>query len=121
MRCLREAIRQKRTELWKNQSRILHYDNSPAHTSMSERKFLANNKNCIDGSTTTVFIGLGPCWLFPVRKTEDTDERKAFCYDLGEEAAGDTKKRVSKVFRGLEKLLAYIWGGLPWRGQHSYW
>ena len=28
---LREAIRQKRTELWKNQSRILHHDNAQRH------------------------------------------------------------------------------------------
>ena len=39
MRRMREAIRQKRTELWKNQSRILHYDNGPAHTSILVREF----------------------------------------------------------------------------------
>ena len=31
---LREVIRQKRTELWKIQSWILHHSNEPAHTSM---------------------------------------------------------------------------------------
>ena len=34
MRHWREEIRQKRTELWKHQSWILQYDNTPAHTSM---------------------------------------------------------------------------------------
>ena len=38
---LREAIRQKRTELWKNQTWILHHDNAPAHTSMRAREFWA--------------------------------------------------------------------------------
>ena len=48
-------------------------------------------------------------FLFP--KTEDTDERKAFCYDWGDkteirtEAVGDAKKQVSELFRGLEKTL----------------
>ena len=32
IRWLREAIRQKRIELWKTQSWILHHDNAPAHT-----------------------------------------------------------------------------------------
>ena len=34
IRRLRKAIRQKRTELWKNQSWIFHHDNARAHTSM---------------------------------------------------------------------------------------
>ena len=37
MRRLHEVIRQKRTEFWKNQSRILHHDNTPAHTSLLVR------------------------------------------------------------------------------------
>ena len=69
---LREAIRQKSTELWKNQSWILDHDNAPAHTLMLVREF------------------------FPLHKTEDTDERKAFSQNCG--AVGDTKKRVSEVF-----------------------
>ena len=44
MRQLREAIHQKRTELWKKQSWILHHDNAPAHISMLVRKFLAKEK-----------------------------------------------------------------------------
>ena len=41
---LNETIRQKRTELWKNQPWILHHDNAPAYTSMLARQFLAKNK-----------------------------------------------------------------------------
>ena len=47
MRRLREAIRQKRTELWKNQSWILHHDNAPAYTSMLVHERLAKNKTVI--------------------------------------------------------------------------
>ena len=43
MRRLREAIRRKRTELWKNQSWILNHDNAP----MLVRDFLAKNKTII--------------------------------------------------------------------------
>ena len=52
LRQLREAICQKRTELWKNQSRILHHDNASAYISIVVREFLAKNK--------TLFTQLGP-------------------------------------------------------------
>ncbi|UYV84537.1 hypothetical protein LAZ67_X002498 [Cordylochernes scorpioides] len=41
MRNLREAIRQKRPDLWKNKNWLLHHHNAPAHTSLLVRDFLA--------------------------------------------------------------------------------
>ena len=125
MHRLREAIRQKLTELWKNQLWILHDDNALAHTSMLVREFLAKNKTVI---MPQPLYSLD--WLFPLPKTKVSDERKAFCYDwrdkrkIETEAVGDIKKRVSEVFLGLEKTLAkvyYIWAGLVWRGQDGDW
>ena len=77
---LRKVSRQNRTELYKNQSRILHHDNAPAHTSMlaDDRK---QNRNHV---STTVFTGLGAWWFFPISKTKDTDKRKVFYYDWGD-------------------------------------
>ncbi|UYV71906.1 hypothetical protein LAZ67_9001019 [Cordylochernes scorpioides] len=43
MRNLREAIRQKRPDLWKNKNWLLQHDNAPAHTSLLVRDFLAKN------------------------------------------------------------------------------
>ncbi|UYV84446.1 hypothetical protein LAZ67_X002198 [Cordylochernes scorpioides] len=43
MRNLREAIRQKRSDLWKNKNWLLHHDNAPDHTSLLVRDFLAKN------------------------------------------------------------------------------
>ncbi|UYV65928.1 hypothetical protein LAZ67_3005902 [Cordylochernes scorpioides] len=40
LRRLREAIRQKRPELWRSKSWILHHDNAPAHTALKISKFL---------------------------------------------------------------------------------
>ena len=99
MRWLHEAIPQKRTELWKNQSWILHHYNIPAHTSMLVREN-------VNSASTTIFTGLGPCLFFPLPKVEDTDTRKAFCCDWGNKrkietgAVGDTKKRVSGGLEG---------------------
>ena len=47
MRRLREAICQKSTEMWKNQSWILLHDNVPAHTSMLVCEYLPKNKTII--------------------------------------------------------------------------
>ncbi|UYV79066.1 hypothetical protein LAZ67_17000982 [Cordylochernes scorpioides] len=41
MRNLREAICQKRRDLWKNKNWLLHHDNASAHTSLLVRDFLA--------------------------------------------------------------------------------
>ncbi|UYV75225.1 hypothetical protein LAZ67_12002981, partial [Cordylochernes scorpioides] len=40
LRRLREAIREKRPELWRSKSWILHHDNAPAHTALKISKFL---------------------------------------------------------------------------------
>ena len=47
MRRLREAIRKKRPELWKNHSWILHHDNAPAHSSLLVRDFLAKTNTTV--------------------------------------------------------------------------
>ena len=41
---LRKKVRRKRPELFANNSRILHHDNAPAHTALSEREFLATKQ-----------------------------------------------------------------------------
>jgi len=44
---LREAICQRRPQLWTNQSWVLYHDNAPAHLSFLVRNFLAKNKTTI--------------------------------------------------------------------------
>ena len=72
---------------------------------MLVREFLAKNETVIM-SQIPYSPELAP-WLFPLPKTEDTDERKAFCYNWGDKrkietgAVGDAKMRFSEVFQGL--------------------
>ena len=42
-----QAIPQKRTELWRNQSLILYHDNTSTHISMLVHEFLAKNETVI--------------------------------------------------------------------------
>ena len=107
-----EAIRQKCTELCKNQSWIMPHDNAPSHTSMLVLEFLTQNKTVIKPQPP-YSSDLSSCWLIPLPQTEGTDERKESCYVWGGKnkfetgAIGDIKERVSGVFRGL-----YIWAYL---------
>jgi hypothetical protein len=39
---LRERVRKKRPELWKNKSWILHKDNAPAHNAIAAKQFLTD-------------------------------------------------------------------------------
>ena len=85
MHRLREAIRQKRTELWKNQSWILHHDNTPAHTSMLVREFLAKNKTVIMPQPP-YSLDLTPAdfFLFPKLKTQMKGKRFATIEEIKE-------------------------------------
>ncbi|UYV60378.1 CLCN3 [Cordylochernes scorpioides] len=47
LRRLREAIRQKRPELWRSKSWILHHDNAPAHTALKISKFLQDHSTYV--------------------------------------------------------------------------
>lgn len=69
MRRLREAIRKKRPELWKNNSWILHHDNAPSHTALLICEFLAKNSTNII-SQPPYSPDLAPCdfFLFPKLK-----------------------------------------------------
>ena len=69
MRNLREAIQQKRPDLWKNKNWLLHHDNVPAHTSLLVREYLAKN-NGIILTQTPYSPDLTP-WLFLVLETEE--------------------------------------------------
>ena len=69
MRRLREAIRKKRPDLWKDNSWLLHHDNAPSHTALILREFFAKNSTHIVPQPP-YSPDLAPCdyWLFPKLK-----------------------------------------------------
>ena len=72
--CVKQFVR-KAQNCGKKKSCILDQDNAPAHTSKLVREFLAKTK--------TVIMPQTPYSLdfFPLPKTEETHESKAFYYD----------------------------------------
>lgn len=72
---LREAIRQKRPEKWKN-GWLLHHDNAPSHTSFKILNFLArHNITCVNHPPYSP--DMAPCdfWVFPKLKANLKGER----------------------------------------------
>lgn len=63
MRRLREAIRQKRPDLWEGNSWFLHHDNAPSHNAIIIREFLAKNSTNVI-SHAPYSPDMSPCDFF---------------------------------------------------------
>ncbi|UYV71490.1 hypothetical protein LAZ67_8003487 [Cordylochernes scorpioides] len=112
MRNLREAIRQKRPDLWKNKNWLLHHDNAPAHTSLLVRDFLAKI-NTLMMPQPPYSPDLAPCdfFLFPKLKWPMKGRRYATLDEIktaSKEELKKKKKRFFEVLRRLEKPLAQL-------------
>ncbi|UYV85110.1 hypothetical protein LAZ67_X004608 [Cordylochernes scorpioides] len=96
LRRLREAIRQKRPELWRSKSWILHHDNAPAHTALKISKFL-------QGHSTSVFPqppyspDLAPCDFFLFGKLKKKLKDRKF--QSIEEIKVESKKAMKAIPR----------------------
>ncbi|UYV76008.1 hypothetical protein LAZ67_13002114 [Cordylochernes scorpioides] len=96
MRNLREAIRQKRPDLWKNKNWLLHHDNAPAHTSLLARNFLAKN-NTLMMPQPPYSPDMTPCdfFLFPKLKRPMKGRR----YAMLDEIKTASKEELKKIFK----------------------
>ncbi|UYV84596.1 hypothetical protein LAZ67_X002756 [Cordylochernes scorpioides] len=96
MRNLREAIRQKRPDLWKNKNWLLHHDKAPAHTSLLVRDFLAKN-NTLMMPQPPYSPDLAPCdfFLFPKLKRPMKGRRYATLDEI-KTASKEELKRFKK-------------------------
>ncbi|UYV79141.1 hypothetical protein LAZ67_17001224 [Cordylochernes scorpioides] len=110
MRNLREAIRQKRPDLWKNKNWLLHHDNAPAHTSLLVRDFLAKN-NTLMMLQPPYSPDLAPCdfFLFPKLKRPMKGRRYATLDEIKTASKEELKKILKndffEVLRRLEKTV----------------
>ncbi|UYV70126.1 GK [Cordylochernes scorpioides] len=99
MRNLREAIRQKRPDLWKNKNWLLHNDNAPAHTSLLVRDFLAKN-NTLMIPQPPYSPDLAPCdfFLFPKLKRPMKGRRYATLDEIKTASKEELKKILKNDF-----------------------
>lgn len=94
MRRLREAIRLKRPDLWKDNSWFLHHDNAPAHTALILRDHFAKNSTNIVPQPP-YSPDLAPCdfWLFSKLKRTLRGNR----FDSIEEIKDKSKKELMAI------------------------
>ncbi|UYV75886.1 hypothetical protein LAZ67_13001676 [Cordylochernes scorpioides] len=99
MRNLREAIRQKRPDLWKNKNWLLHHDNAPAHTSLLVRDLLAKN-NTLMMPQQPYSPDLAPCdfFLFPKLKRHMKGRRYATLDEIKTASKEELKKILKKKY-----------------------
>ncbi|UYV70186.1 hypothetical protein LAZ67_7002112 [Cordylochernes scorpioides] len=110
---LREAICQKRPDLWKNKNWLLHHDNAPAHTSLLVRDFLAKN-NTLMMPQPPYSPDLAPCdfFLFPKLKRPMKGRRYAMLDEIKTASKEELKKILKndrlKCFEDWKKPLAQV-------------
>ncbi|KAG5329384.1 MOS1T transposase, partial [Acromyrmex heyeri] len=82
---LRERVRKKRSELWKNKSWILHQDNAPAHNALSMKRYL------------TLLPDLAPCDFFLFPKIKSALKGTRF------ESMEEVKRKSAELLNALTK------------------
>jgi hypothetical protein len=71
MKRLREQVRRKRSERWRNQDWLLHHDNAPAHTASSMQRFLAaKNMAVVPHPPNSPDLATCDFFLFPRMKSK---------------------------------------------------
>lgn len=97
LRRLREAIRKKRLDLWKNSSWLLHHDNAPTHTSLLVCTFLAKN-NTVTMPQPPYSPDMAPCHFFLFPKIKRTLKGRRFT-DID-----DIKRASLKELKAIPKI-----------------
>jgi len=107
---LREKVRRRRPQLWREQTRLLHHDNTPSHTSILAHRFPVKNKIAVIPHPP-YSPDLAPCdfFLFPKMKLKPKGRR----FDTIEEIQAEslrvhdtlTKKDFQEAFPKMEETV----------------
>jgi len=105
---LTEAVRQKKPQLWKNQSWVLHHDNAPAHSSFLVRNFLTKNETTVVAQPS-YYPDLYPAdfFLFPMLKSTLKGRRFDTIDEIQKYSTNDLfvilKEAFQKTFQSWQK------------------
>lgn len=110
LRRLREDVRRKRPELWRNRNWLLHHDNAPAHASLRTTQFLANNKMPVVPHPP-YSPDLAPCdfALFPKMKFQLKGRRFDSVEEIQNESQAILDGLQEKNFRGAFEAWQKRW------------
>jgi len=97
---LRDAVRRKRPELWKNQTWILHHDNAPAHASLLIRSYLAKHQtSVVPHPPYSPNLTPADFFLFPKLKTTLKERRFQTIEEIQENAIRELRAITESAFQ----------------------
>ena len=114
LRRLKECVKRRRPEMWKNVELLLHRDNAPAHTSLVVREFLTKN-NMTTVPHPACSPGLAPCdfYVFPKMKLRLKGRRFVSIEEIQEESQHVlntlTPADFSECFKKCQKSLGSLY------------
>jgi hypothetical protein len=113
LKCLRENVRRRRPQLWRNSSWFLHHKNVPAHASLLIHDFLANmNASVLPQPPYSPDVTPADVFLF--HKTKIHFERTMIsdssrnCGKFVDRAMCDPKKGVPGLFPEVATMLGAV-------------
>jgi len=68
LKCLRENVRRKRPDQWRNNTWLLHHDNAPAHAALVTRFLTDNNMTVVPRPPYSPDLAPSDFFLFPKLK-----------------------------------------------------
>jgi len=105
LRRLRESVRRKGPEIWRDGDWILHHDNAPAHTSHLVQRFLAKH-GTVQSQQPPFSPNLAPCdfFLFPRLKKVLKGHR----FEVTEDVKRNSTKILRHPERGVGKMFPIV-------------
>jgi hypothetical protein len=97
---LRENVRRRRPELWREQIWLLHHDNTPSHTSVFTQQFLTKQKMAaIPAHRTPLIWHPSDFFLFPYMKLKLKGRRFVTTEEIQAESMGVLDTLTEKDFQ----------------------
>lgn len=128
MKRLRESIRKKRPEAWRNKTWLLHHDNAPAHTSLIVREFFAKHGTVlVPQPAYSPDLAPADFFLFPKLKSSLKGRRFQTIEEIKENSLRDLHAIPEDAFQDAFEKWKHRWevcvacGGTYFEGdKHEY-
>jgi hypothetical protein len=103
---LRDAVRRKRSEMWENQTWMLHHDSAPAHTSVLIRSYVAKHQtSVVTHPLFSLNLAQAEFFLFPKHKTT----WKGRCFPTIEESQENAIGELRAITESASQETFYQW------------
>ena len=104
-------MRRKRPELWEYQTWMLHHDNTPAHSSLLFRSYLAKHQtSVVPHPPYSPYVASADFFLFPKLKTTLKGRRFQTMEEIQENAVRELRAITESAFQEAFQQWKKRWG-----------